>query len=127
VAEAVLDASAVLAHLRGEPGGDRVAALLGNACISAVNLSEVVRKLVDLGADDAAIAAAIRRLPCQVTPFDGALALASGLLRRQTLAQGLSLGDRACLALAAREGLPAVTADRAWSRLDLDVEVVLIR
>lgn len=127
MAEVVLDASAVLAHLRDEPGGDAVAEAMGEAVLSAVNLGEVVAKLVDLGAPDAVIGEVVMSLPCRIEPFDEALALRAGLLRRETAGQGLSLGDRACLALAMREGSPALTADRAWSRLDLPANVVLIR
>jgi len=127
MAETVLDASAVLAHLRGEAGGDRVSAQLSQAVISAVNLSEVVSKLLDLGASETAIMEAIDRLPCIVADFTPEQAVAAGLLRSVTRKAGLSLGDRACLALAGEQSLPALTTDKAWTRLDVGVEVVLIR
>lgn len=127
MAEAVLDASAVIAHLRDEAGADDVAELLSQSLLSAVNLSEVVKSLADLGMADTAISQVIGLLPCRIVAFDGDLAMRAGWLRRETRTLGLSLGDRACLALAEREGLPAVTADRVWSRLDLSVEVRLIR
>jgi ribonuclease VapC len=127
MADFVLDASALLAHLRGEPGGDMVADRLDNGAICAVNWTEVVQKLVDDGMSDGTIRAALDGIPAAVLTFDVALADEAGRLRRGTRDRGLSLGDRACLALARREGLPVLTADRAWAELDLGVEVVLIR
>ena len=95
--------------------------------LGAVNLTEVATRLLDLGASAADIDGLPERLRCQVIPFDADLALRAGLLRVQTRHLGLSVGDRACLALAQRDGLPAFTADRAWAKLDVGVEVVLIR
>lgn len=125
--DVVLDASALLALILREPGGEQVGATLDGARISAVNLAEVVARLVDLGASAEAAGAAARRLGLAVVPFDGAAALRAGELRTDTRRCGLSLGDRACLALAEAAGLPVLTADRAWAELDLDIEVVLIR
>lgn len=122
-----MDASALIARFRGEAGADRVDALIDGSCVSAVNLSELVQRLADLGASEDLVGEILRRLPCRVEAFDADMALAAGLLRRPTKAMGLSLGDRACLALARRLGWPAVTADRAWAELDLGIEVVLIR
>jgi len=109
----VLDASALLALVYAEPGSDVVGALLPNARISAVNLSEVAAKLAEGGMTAPDIHAALDGLGLSVVPFDADLAYAAGLLRAATKAAGLSLGDRACLALAARLGLPALTADAA--------------
>lgn len=125
--DVVLDASAVLAYLRGEPGADRVLSVMPGAAISAVNLSEVIQKLLDLGAPEEVVIESIGQLPCRIVAFDGEQAVEAGLLRVRTRAKGLSLGDRACLALAAREQVAAFTADRVWGSLDLDLEVVLIR
>ena len=127
MAEWVLDASAVLASLRNETGGERVLPVLETSLLSAVNLAEVATRLLDLGALAADIDGLRERLRCEVIPFDEGLALRAGLLRAQTRHLGLSVGDRACLALAQREGLPVLTGDRAWARLDVGVEVVLIR
>jgi ribonuclease VapC len=127
MADIVLDASAMLAHLRGEPGGDMVADRLDGGAICAVNWTEVIQKLVDDGMSDATIRAALEGVSAGVVSFDIPLAEDAGWLRRATRERGLSLGDRACLALARREGLPVLTADRAWAELDLGVEVVLIR
>ena len=125
--DVVLDASAVLAHLLGEPGGEGVEAVIANAVISAVNLAEVAQRLIETGASDAEALAVVENLPCDVESFDAAAAVQVALLRRATSVRGLSLGDRACLALGKRLGLPVYTADRAWAELDLGIEVVLIR
>lgn len=125
--DVVLDASAVLARMLGEPGEEAVSGLVDDARISAVNLAEVVTRLVDRGAPPEAAVAAAARLRLTVVPFDEAAAYRTGALRAGTRRLGLSLGDRACLALAEAAGLPVLTADRGWAELDLDVEVVLIR
>lgn len=124
---AVLDTSALLALLFHEPGADNVAQRLGGARVSTVNLAEFATKLVDKGYSEADAQAVVLDLPVAVASFDLALAVATGLLRRATRSAGLSLGDRACLALAQAEGLPAVTADRAWADLDLGVAVEVVR
>lgn len=126
---AVLDASAALALLRTEPGHDRVAELLPGSMISAINYSEVVQKLAQLGSDTAEHDTAVLiALGATVAPFDTTGAINAARLWPVTRAAGLSLADRACLALAAElpEGV-AVTADRAWADLDLDVAVEVIR
>ena len=122
-----LDSSAILALLFGEPGGDRVAEAVGESVVSAVNLAEIIAKLVESGyRDDQARRAVDGFLP-SVMPLDAALAIDTGTLRRKTRRQGLSLGDRACLALARRESAKVLTADRAWADLDIGVEIELIR
>lgn len=123
----VLDSSTVLAALRGEPGGDEARAQFEQSLISAVNLAEVVGRLVDLGYDQDEAKTYARLGDYAVAPFDMALGLRAGELRAATRRLGLSLGDRACLALAEREGLPVLTADRAWATLDIGVEIRLIR
>jgi len=127
MASIVLDSSVILAHINGEPGSARAAAFFGDALISAVNLAEVVAKLVERGASLALTRAALSRYGLQVAAFDEELAEWTGALRPQTKAFGLSLGDRACLALAQRCALPVLTADRTWKELDLSVEVQLLR
>ena len=129
----VLDASALLAFLQGEPGAERVAeALARPAAISAVNYAEALGKLAEDGETAEGLA---RRFEAEglvggvleveaVLPED---APAIAALRRSTRHLGLSLGDRACLALALRLGLPVMTADRAWRELGLEVEVEAIR
>jgi PIN domain nuclease of toxin-antitoxin system len=114
LSEAVLDSSALLAVILEEPGAERVEALLPGAKVSAVNVGEVAAKLRDLGMPEGTIEIVLRGIQIDVCVHDLDAALASGFLRPATRSAGLSLGDRACLALAAALGLPAVTADRSW-------------
>ncbi len=123
----VLDASALLAAMLGERGADVVAEHFSDACISAVNLSEVVAKLSERGVPDDDIRESLADLDLDVRDFDTAQAMRAGVLRNLTRAKGLSLGDRACLALASELGATALTTDGAWQDLDLDVAVVLAR
>ncbi len=110
-----LDASAVLAVLNSETGAAFVLPLLAESALTTVNLAEVGTKLVDAGMDEAAAMAAVNGLGiAEIVPFDDALAWAVARLRLPTKPFGLSLGDRACLALAVQRKLPAVTADREW-------------
>ena len=127
VTEAVLDASALLALLNSEPGAARVAAALPGAAMSSVNLSEVVAELADVGMPDDAIRSALESLSLEIVSFDSEQAFQSGALRPQTRALGLSLADRACLALAMRLDVPALTTDRAWLDLGIGPEVRLLR
>lgn len=114
-APVLLDASALLALLQQEPGAERVAAAVAaGAVIGAVNLSEVVAKLDEWGVPHPEIHDALEALGLRVAPFDTGLAYAAGMLRRSGSARGLSLGDRACLALGVRDELPILTGDRAW-------------
>lgn len=125
----MLDASALLALLLGEAGGDTVEAVLDGAVVGVVNLAEVVSHYAKLGGSRDDIEAMLRPLPIHITPADAALAYEAGLLRPVTLERGLSLGDRFCLALSKREGTRALTADRRWSEISAaaGVEVELIR
>jgi PIN domain nuclease of toxin-antitoxin system len=127
VNRAVLDASAVLAVLNGEPGNERVTEVLPDAAISAVNLSEVMAKLAEWGMPQEAIVASLSGLGLKVYPFDEATALPAAMLRPQTKALGLSFGDRACLALGVRLSAPILTTDRHWRSLRLPVKVEVIR
>jgi PIN domain nuclease of toxin-antitoxin system len=117
LSEAVLDNSAVLAVILEEPGAERVEALLPGAKVSAVNVGEVAAKLRDLGMPEDTIEAVLNGLQIDVRAHDLDAALASGFLRLATRRAGLSLGDRACLALAVTLGLPAITAERGWQRV----------
>ena len=110
-----------------EPGAGRVASALSEGVLSSVNASEIVARLVDHGWSDAKARGSLRAYRLPIRAFDETLAVEAGLLRRTTRGQGLSLGDRACLALARRERALVLTADRAWTALKLDVEVELIR
>jgi ribonuclease VapC len=126
VNDVVLDASALLALLRKEPGWETVESVLP-AMISAVNVSEVVAKLAEDNVPPVTIRQAIEALRLDIHPFDEDLAYAAGSLRPATRALGLSFGDRTCLALAHRLGATALTADRAWQHAGLGVALELIR
>ncbi len=123
----VLDASAVIALLADEPGAETVRAWLPHAVVSAVNLAEVGAKLADRGMEEANIRDAIDALGFEIAAFDEGSAYAAIRLRAPTRRFGLSLGDRACLALAVTRGLPVLTTDRDWRALDIGVEVHLAR
>src|SRR5579885_672876 len=118
----VLDASALLALLQNEPGGDAVEPLLKTAAISSVNWSEVVQKALDWKTEIAGLQYGLEALGLEILPFTASLAEATALLRPATRHAGLSLADRACLALAGTLGLPAITTDRIWLDLGLPVE-----
>lgn len=122
-----LDASAILAVIFDETGAQRVRATFADAIISTVNLSEVASKLLDKGADEDVIRTWIGFFADRVHAFDAAQAIDAGLLRKTTRTPGLSLGDRACLALARANNATVVTADRAWAKLNVDVDIELIR
>jgi ribonuclease VapC len=123
----IADSSAVLALLKQEPFRGFDPRRLFGATISAVNLSEVFDKLHSGGLSEEEADEAVAELSLGVVDFDEPQARVAAFLRQQTRRAGLSLGDRACLALGLRRGEPVVTADRAWASLDLGVEVILIR
>lgn len=111
----------------GEAGADAVHAVLPRARIGAVNLSEVVAKLQERGVPDDVIDQSLADLDLPVAPFDRDQALRAGKLRLATRGAGLSLGDRSCLAVAGALGAVAITTDRTWANLAIDVEVELAR
>lgn len=124
----IADSSAILALLWDEPGADVVASVIERAALSAVNWSEIATLLVGRGMPDEQLRAVLAALPvAAIVPFERDQAETAGRLRRDTRHAGLSLGDRACLALAKTHGLPVLTADRVWSTLALGIEVRLIR
>jgi PIN domain nuclease of toxin-antitoxin system len=123
----VVDASALLALLNGEPGAERVAERLPAAAIGTVNLAEVVAKLADAGVPEVQLRQVLNGLGLDVHPFDMDQAWEAGLLRARTRTLGLSLGDRACLALGLALGRPVLTADRSWSKLRVGVEILTVR
>jgi PIN domain nuclease of toxin-antitoxin system len=124
---AVFDASVLLAHIGQEPGSDGIADLAVEALMSAVNFAEVFSKLAERGLSQDQADMIVYRYRLEVVPFDEDLARQTGVLRPATKALGLSLGDRACLALAQRERLPILTADRSWATLDLGIPIKVIR
>lgn len=123
MSRAVWDASALLLVLNEEPGWEALAADIGDAVVSSVNLSEVVAKLADAGMPEDVLRESLAALPVEVVVFGEDDAYTAGMLRPATRSRGLSLGDRACLGLALAAGLPAVTADRTWQQLDLGIEI----
>ena len=123
----VIDASALLALLNGEPGADVVAQALPGGVISAVNVSEVVAKLAEFGIPEKAIYQALKPLGLDVVFFSEEQAYLAGLLRPATQNIGVSLGDRACLSLAKMQELTALTADRAWANPAIGVTIKVIR
>jgi len=127
VSEHVLDASAVLASFFAGPGYETVKASLAESYISTVNLAEVAAKLADRGYADESIGWMLRDLQTEIVPFSETTAIESGRLRASTRTAGLSLGDRACLALAVELGVPALTADRRWTHARTKAKVELIR
>ena len=123
----VLDASAVLAVVLRERGHERVLALGKAGHMSTVNMSEARARLWDLGYSAADIDLALENVDATIMDFTATHARQAGDLRPLTRKAGLSLGDRACLALAIALDGTALTADRAWATLDLPVSVELIR
>ena len=127
MADVVLDASAILAVLNKETGAEEVWSHLPGAYISAVNAGEVTSKLVDGGKSAAEAGQSLERLGARVISFGEADIVPVARFRAETRSAGLSLGDRACLALAQRLEIPAVTADQQWRNVGTDVEIWLIR
>jgi ribonuclease VapC len=125
----VLDASALLAMLRDEPGGDKVADVLIDSRMCVVNLAEVTSHFVHNDMPSHEVDAMLHPLPVTLVEADAELARVAGHLRAATSKAGLSLGDRFCLALAKRDGLSAWTADRQWAFIaeKVGVDVVVIR
>lgn len=113
----VLDASAVLALVRDERGVDKVIPHVGRAAISAVNLQEVVKELLLSGLDEATTRELLDELRLDIRAHDAAAAFAAAALHAQTRQYGWGLGDRSCLALAIQLGVPALTADREWTKV----------
>ena len=123
----ILDASALLAVMLNERGAETVIPLLRRSTISTVNLSEVYTKLI---ANDIPINEAqsqINRFELDIRLFDHSHAVRAAELRPLTSHLGLSFGDRACLALAQNDNIPVLTADQDWAKLDLGIEIRLIR
>lgn len=125
----VVDASAIMALMLGEPGAEEVLAVVRRSLMSAVNVSECCARGVERGASADEVLSIIRGYEVQVLGFELEDALEAARLREPTRAIGASLGDRACLALGRRYELPVLTGDRRLAEIDpgLGIAVHLIR
>lgn len=126
-ARVVLDASAALAAILGERGGEETLRQLSGAAISTANWTEVVERALSAGLPVEGLRGDFEGMGVRLVSLDADQAERAARLRQPTRAAGLSLAARICLALAIIEDLPVLTADRAWSDLDLGVEVRLVR
>lgn len=122
-----LDASAILVLINKEPGFEKVSQYLPEACVSTVNLSEVASTLHQIDIPEKEIREILDNLISTLVVFDGSHAYETAQLRPKTRNLGLSLGDRACLALGKLHNLTVLTADKIWSKLDLGVKVIQVR
>jgi len=123
----VLDASALLAYLQQEPGASVVAEGLDGALLSSVNLAEVLQKAAQFDADTTGLADDLVELGLRIEPFSVRQAALAAELWEATRAWGLSLADRACLALASEHKARVLTADRVWAELSLPLKIEVIR
>ena len=123
----ILDASALLALLFKEPGHESVAAAADGALASTINLAEVLTRFVRDGHPVAAVVRQLEIYAIKWVPFDDVHAAEVAALWPKTRRAGLSLADRACLALALDRNLPVLTADRVWTDLGLPIDIRLIR
>ncbi len=122
-----MDASALLAFLHGEKGGADVERCLEGAVLSAVNWSEVLQKSLARGVETEGLREDLEALGTSIDSFTVEDAETAARLWVSTRPFGLSIGDRACLALALRLGLPALTADRSWKDLRVGAKIKLVR
>ena len=124
----ILDASALITLLSEEKGYEVVASILTKSIMSSVNVAEVAKFLIEKrGLSKEEVSNIIHSLIEKIMPFDTKLALTSSDIISQTKSLGLSLGDRACLALAISTGYTVYSSDRIWSQLELDCKIVVIR
>lgn len=128
MSKVIVDASALLALLRNEPGAHVVEELLGRIVMSSLNVSEVASVLLDSEMSLPECEEIIFPLISHLVPFDASQAIFAANLRKQTKQKGLSLGERACIALGLKMNLPIYTADQKWIELGLtDIDIKLIR
>ena len=125
--EYVMDSTALIAVVYQEPGYERVVEILDKSAISAVNLAEIINKLVLRGAPAEAVRDTLLKLELKVEDWSEAMAYRSAEFTRFNKSHGLSLGDRACISLALKTSLPAFTTEEAWERSNLGIKLVKIR
>ena len=123
----ILDTSALIAYIFKEKGGDNVVDYLEYPIISSVNYCEIVTFILKNGSSLDFLEDFLEAIPLEIIDFDEEQAVIAAELRSKTKSKGLSLGDRACLALAMVKKIPVVTADKIGSKLDIDVNIKLIR
>lgn len=123
----VHDASSLIAVVFREPGGDVARSHLRGSLTSSVNWSEVAQKVLARGGDTENVREILTGLGVRIVPFSVTNAETAARLHARTSEAGLSLGDRACLALSIDTESEVMTADRVWADLDLDIKVRLIR
>jgi len=123
----LLDASALLAAILDEKGGDTVQQRIEESLVSSINWSEVLQKLNKAGVNTLEVATALKAMGLEITPFEEADANIAAELWPVTKALGLSLADRACLATGRRLKISVITADKAWQSLDTEQKIELIR
>lgn len=126
----VLDASALLALINSEKGADKVEPLIGRIVMSSVNITEVASKIYDLlgSNNEEQCKLSIEPFIHSIIEFDKTQSYLTAALKNQTKHQGLSLGDRACIALGITLDLPIYTADKVWSELKIpNAKIHLIR
>lgn len=124
----MLDSSAIIAVFHREPGADFIVSHLAEGLVSAVNVQEVVKKMLDRGYTLDVIAESIRSLGIQVVAHDAEDAYLAASLAPVTKEFGRGIGDRSCMALAIRLGVPAITTDRSWAKLEIPgLDVILAR
>ncbi len=123
----ILDASALLAYLHKETGWESVQSILPESCIGTVNWSEVAQKIAQKGMDVSAVRSLLEELGLMIVPFSVEQAEFAAQLWKKGRQFGLSLADRACLALAMQQQNKVLTADKVWSELALNIEIQQIR
>jgi ribonuclease VapC len=123
----VLDASALLAYLKDEPGGNMVETLLAESVISSVNWAEVIQKAIAVGVVVEGMLEDLQVLGLVVEPFMPEDGEAAGRLWTQTRQYGLSLGDRSCLSLGLRLKAVVWTSDQVWLNLNLGLDIRAVR
>jgi ribonuclease VapC len=127
LAEVVLDASALLALIQRETGGEKVLPMLPRATMSAVNFCETMQRLRRGGMPVESVTELLTSMVKDTVAFDRETAHIAAAIHEKTRGEGLSFGDCACLAVALMHGIPAVTAERKWDQCDVGVEIIQIR